>query len=57
MVIPFSTIVGRISTISCPLIISFEWKIRFPHPERGEDVEVVSPPPPFLNPAASVNPP
>jgi 23S rRNA pseudouridine1911/1915/1917 synthase len=26
------------------------WKIRFPHPERGEDVEVVSPPPPALDP-------
>ncbi len=26
------------------------WKIRFPHPARGEDVEVVSPPPPPLNP-------
>lgn len=26
------------------------WKIRFPHPERGEDVEVVSPPPPVLDP-------
>ena len=26
------------------------WKIRFPHPTRGEDVEVVSPPPPPLNP-------
>ena len=26
------------------------WKIRFPHPGRGEDVEVVSPPPPALDP-------
>lgn len=26
------------------------WKIRFPHPERGEDVEVVCPPPPALDP-------
>ena len=26
------------------------WKIRFPHPERGEDVEVVCPPPPVLDP-------
>jgi len=26
------------------------WKIRFPHPQRGEDVEVVSPPPPSLDP-------
>jgi 23S rRNA pseudouridine1911/1915/1917 synthase len=25
------------------------WKIRFPHPTRGEDVEVVSPPPAALN--------
>ncbi len=33
------------------------WKIRFPHPERGEDVEVVSPPPPLLDPAAPGNPP
>ena len=29
------------------------WKIRFPHPERGEDVEVVCPPPPVLDPGAS----
>jgi len=28
------------------------WKIRFPHPERGEDMEVMSPPPPLLDPAA-----
>jgi 23S rRNA pseudouridine1911/1915/1917 synthase len=33
------------------------WKIRFPHLERGEDVEVVSPPPPILDPAIPVNPP
>jgi 23S rRNA pseudouridine1911/1915/1917 synthase len=26
------------------------WKIRFPHPARGEDVEVVSPPPAALDP-------
>ena len=26
------------------------WKIRFPHPTRGEDVEVVCPPPPALDP-------
>lgn len=26
------------------------WKIRFPHPSRGEDVEVVSPPPAALDP-------
>ena len=26
------------------------WKIRFPHPTRGEDVEVVSPPPAALDP-------
>jgi 23S rRNA pseudouridine1911/1915/1917 synthase len=26
------------------------WKIRFPHPTRDEDVEVVSPPPPGLGP-------
>ena len=26
------------------------WRIRFPHPERGEEVEVVSPPPPSLDP-------
>jgi 23S rRNA pseudouridine1911/1915/1917 synthase len=26
------------------------WKIRFPHPERGEDVEVVCPPPLVLDP-------
>jgi 23S rRNA pseudouridine1911/1915/1917 synthase len=26
------------------------WKIRFPHPERGEEVEVVCPPPPSLDP-------
>jgi 23S rRNA pseudouridine1911/1915/1917 synthase len=26
------------------------WKIRFPHPSRGEDVEVVSPPPGPLDP-------
>jgi 23S rRNA pseudouridine1911/1915/1917 synthase len=26
------------------------WKIRFPHPEGGEDVEVVCPPPPALDP-------
>lgn len=25
------------------------WKIRFPHPARGEDVEVVCPPPPVLD--------
>jgi 23S rRNA pseudouridine1911/1915/1917 synthase len=29
------------------------WKIRFPHPARGEDVEVVCPPPPTVFPAAS----
>jgi 23S rRNA pseudouridine1911/1915/1917 synthase len=28
------------------------WKIRFPHPARGEDVEVVCPPPPVLDPAS-----
>jgi 23S rRNA pseudouridine1911/1915/1917 synthase len=27
------------------------WKIRFPHPEKGEDREVVSPPPRVLDPA------
>ena len=27
------------------------WKIRFPHPSRAEDVEVVSPPPDSLRPA------
>jgi 23S rRNA pseudouridine1911/1915/1917 synthase len=27
------------------------WKIRFPLPDRGEDVEVVCPPPPLLDPA------
>jgi 23S rRNA pseudouridine1911/1915/1917 synthase len=26
------------------------WKIRFPHPERDEDVEIVCPPPPVLDP-------
>lgn len=26
------------------------WKIRFPHPSRGEDVEIVSPPPAALDP-------
>ena len=26
------------------------WKVRFPHPSRGEDVEVVCPPPPVLDP-------
>ena len=26
------------------------WRIRFPHPSRGEDVEVVSSPPPALDP-------
>jgi 23S rRNA pseudouridine1911/1915/1917 synthase len=33
------------------------WKIRFPHPERGEEVEVVSPPPPLLDPALAAGPP
>lgn len=28
------------------------WKIRFPHPTRGEDVEVVSPPPAALDPGS-----
>ena len=28
------------------------WKIRFPHPARGDDVEVVCPPPPGLDPGA-----
>ena len=28
------------------------WKIRFPHPERGEDVEIVCPPPPVLDPGS-----
>ena len=28
------------------------WKIGFPHPERGEEVEVVCPPPAALDPAA-----
>lgn len=28
------------------------WKIRFPHPERGGNVEVLCPPPPILDPAA-----
>jgi 23S rRNA pseudouridine1911/1915/1917 synthase len=28
------------------------WKIRFPHPTRGEDVEVICPPPPSLDPKA-----
>ncbi|MBP7706572.1 MAG: RluA family pseudouridine synthase [Candidatus Aminicenantes bacterium] len=28
------------------------WKIRFPHPSRGEEVEVVSPPPEALRPPA-----
>ncbi len=32
------------------------WKIRFPHPERGEDVEVVSPPPPALDPDPAPSP-
>ncbi|MGD0782588.1 MAG: RluA family pseudouridine synthase, partial [Candidatus Aminicenantales bacterium] len=27
------------------------WKIRFPHPSRGEDLEVICPPPPILNPS------
>jgi 23S rRNA pseudouridine1911/1915/1917 synthase len=27
------------------------WKIRFPHPAGGQDVEVVCPPPPILNPS------
>jgi len=27
------------------------WKIRFPHPAKGEEVEVVSPPPTLLDPA------
>ena len=27
------------------------WKIRFPHPAKGEEVEVVSPPPALLDPA------
>lgn len=26
------------------------WRLRFPHPSRGEEVEVVSPPPPALDP-------
>jgi len=26
------------------------WKIRFPYPERGEDMEVICPPPPILDP-------
>jgi 23S rRNA pseudouridine1911/1915/1917 synthase len=26
------------------------WKIRFPHPTKGEDIEVVCPPPPALDP-------
>ena len=29
------------------------WKIRFPHPDRGEEMEVVCPPPPDLDPAGS----
>ena len=29
------------------------WKIRFPHPERGQDVEVVCPPPRVLDPGSS----
>lgn len=29
------------------------WKIRFPCPDRGQDVEVVCPPPPLLDPNAS----
>lgn len=33
------------------------WKIRFPHPGRGEYVEVVSPPPALLDPAEPVPPP
>ena len=28
------------------------WKIRFPHPTRGDEVEVVSPPPPALEPGS-----
>lgn len=31
------------------------WKIRFPLPDRGEDMEVVSPPPPVLDPAALID--
>jgi len=31
------------------------WKIRFPRPENGEDIEVISPPPPLLDPDARVN--
>ena len=27
------------------------WKIRFPHPAKGEEVEIISPPPPLLDPA------
>lgn len=30
------------------------WKIRFPHPERGEEVEVISPPPAALDPGTAV---
>jgi 23S rRNA pseudouridine1911/1915/1917 synthase len=26
------------------------WKIRFPHPQRGEDLEIVCPPPPVFDP-------
>ena len=32
------------------------WRIRFPHPARGEDVEVVCPPPPALDPNPAPDP-
>jgi 23S rRNA pseudouridine1911/1915/1917 synthase len=32
------------------------WKIRFPHPGRGEDVEVVCSPPPVLDPGSRPRP-
>lgn len=31
------------------------WKIRFPLPDRGEDIEVVCPPPPILDPVLRVD--
>jgi 23S rRNA pseudouridine1911/1915/1917 synthase len=32
------------------------WKIRFPHPDKGEEMEVVCPPPPLLDPVDPIRP-
>lgn len=40
---------------SCGYLLH-SWKIGFPHPSRGEEVEVVSPPPPALDPASALAP-